>query len=68
MAYWINEVPDHLKTEQPCIGAVEKCAWLLKYVFDHFKTQEMCNEAVRNHTLEYVPDKLKTQEMCEIGR
>ena len=69
MAYWINEILDHLKTEQPCIEAVEKCAWLLKYGPDHFKIQEMCNEAVRNHpyTLEYVPDKLKTQEVCEMG-
>ena len=67
MANWINEVPDHLKTQESCIEAVEKCAWLLKYVPDHFKTQEMCNAAVHNHsyTLQYVPDKLKTQEMCE---
>ena len=25
MAYWINEVPDHLKTQESCIEAVEKC-------------------------------------------
>ena len=57
MAYWLNEVPDHLKTQKSCIEAAEKCAWLLKYVPNHFKTQEMCNEAVRNHpyTLKYVP-------------
>ena len=67
MAYWINEVPDHFKTQGSSIEAIEKCAWLLKYVPVHFKTQEMCNEAVRNHpyTLEYVPDKLKMQEMCD---
>ena len=42
MAYWMNEVPDHLKTQESCIEAVEKCIWLLQYVPDHFKTQEMC--------------------------
>ena len=42
MAYWINEVPDHLKIQESCIEAVEKCVWFLKYVPDHFKTQEMC--------------------------
>ena len=41
MAYWINEVPDHLKTQGLCIKAVEKGAWLLKYVLNHFQTQEM---------------------------
>ena len=67
MAYWINEVPDHLKTQGSCIDAVEKCALLLKYVPDHFKTQEMCNEAVRiePYSLEYVPDHFKTQEICK---
>ena len=64
MTYWINEAPDHLETQEPCIEeAVGKCAWLLKYVTDPFKSQEMCNEAVRKHpnTLKYVSDKLKMQ-------
>ena len=67
MVYWINEVPDHLKTHELCIEVFEKYAWLLKYVPDHFKTQEICNEAVCNNSyaLKYTPDKLKTQEMCD---
>ena len=35
MAYLINEVPDHLKTQESYIEAVEKCSWLLKYVPNH---------------------------------
>ena len=62
IAYWINKVHDHLKTQKSCIKAVKKCVWLLKYVPDHFKTQGMCNKAVHNHpyTLKYILDKLKT--------
>ena len=55
MAYWINEVPDHLKTQGSCIGAVEKFALLMKCVPDHFKTQEMCNEAVGIEPYSYCP-------------
>ena len=46
MTCWINEVPDHFKTQGSCIETVEKCTWLLKYALDHFKTQEMYNEAM----------------------
>ena len=53
--------------QEPCIEAVEKCVWLLKYVPDHFKAEEMCDKAVHNIPcmLLFVPDCLKTQEMCE---
>ena len=38
IAYWINEVPDHLKTQEMCIEVVEKYPWLLGYVPDRLKT------------------------------
>ena len=46
--YWINEVPDHLKTQEMRIKALEAGLWLLGGVPDHFKRQEMSNEAVRD--------------------
>ena len=45
--YWINEVPDRLKTKRMCIKALKENPWLLEGVPDCFKTQEMCNKAVR---------------------
>ena len=48
MEYWINEIPDHLKTQEMCIKALEAGLWLLGGVPDHFKRQEMSNEAVRD--------------------
>ena len=66
MAYWINEVPDHLKTQRVCIEVVEKYPWLLKYVPDHFKTEEMCTKALYDCLRLFggVPDHLKTRKMC----
>ena len=46
MAYWINEVPAHLKIQEVCIESAVTNPWQLDYVPDHFKTQEMCNKAV----------------------
>ena len=46
MAYWINEVPAHLKIQEVCIESAVTNPWQLDYVSDHFKTQEMCNKAV----------------------
>ena len=66
MEYWINEVPDHLKTQGACIEVVVKCPWLLKYIPDHPKTEEICKEAVRReaYTLRHVPDHFKKEGMC----
>ena len=66
LAYWIDKVPDHLKTQETCIEVVEKYPWLLGCLPDHLKTQEMCNEMVSqcSYTLRYVPDHFKTEEMC----
>ena len=60
-------VPDHFKTQEICIKAVEVDPCLLEDVPDHLKTQEICNEAVSiyPYLLEHVPDYLKTQEMCD---
>ena len=46
MAYWINEVPAHLKIQEVCIESAVTNPWQLDYVPDYFKTQEMCNKAV----------------------
>ena len=63
MAYWINEVCDHLKTQETCIGVVKKYPWIFECVTDHLKTQEMCDKAVDHNQwqLEYVPNHFKTQ-------
>ena len=46
MVYWINEVRDHLKTQETCIEVVEKYPFLLVGIPDRLKTQEMCDKAV----------------------
>ena len=63
---WKNMSPDHFKTQEMCIEAVQIELNFLTRVPDPFKTQEMCNEAVRNkpYTLRYDPDHFKMQEMC----
>ena len=40
--YMLKFIPDHLKAQEVCEGAVEKDSWVLKFVSDHLKTQEMC--------------------------
>ena len=64
---WIREIPEHLKTQEMCDGAVCMEPYSLEVVPDRRKTREMCNEAVgrERFTLYYVPDRLKTQEMCD---
>ena len=58
MAYWINEVLEHLKTQEICNEAAETNPWQVKYSSNHFKIQEKCNKAVRMDPwlLNYVPD------------
>ena len=46
MVYWINEVHDHLKTQETCIKVVEKHPFLLVGIPDHLKMQDMCDKAV----------------------
>ena len=47
---WIREIPNHLKTQEMCIKAVEDVPYTLECVPGHLKTQEMCNEAVRRES------------------
>ena len=61
----MGDFPDHFKTQEMCIKAVEGEPETLEYVPDHLKTEEMCKEVVRRepYGLLYVPDHFKTQEM-----
>ena len=63
MAYWINEVPYHLKTQEICNEVVSIYPFLLKHVPDHLKIKKLCNEAIQKRPclLEYVPDWFVTQ-------
>ena len=56
---FMNNVPDHLKTQEMYIRAVE--------IPDHFKTRKMCDNVVWRHPyyLQFIPDNLKMQGMCE---
>ena len=62
---WIREIPEHLKTQVMCNGAVAQSSYALRYVPDELKTQEMCNEAIRENPAAFFlnPDDLKTEEM-----
>ena len=44
MTSWI---PDHFKTQDMWIEALETDPWQLNDIPDHFKTRDMCNKAVR---------------------
>ena len=68
MAYWINEVPDHLKTQEICSKVVPIYPCLLEHVLDHLKTQEMCDKAFWEDTfsLQYVPDWFVTQQQLKL--
>ena len=64
----LGHIPDHLKTQEMCEGAVGASPWQLYAVPDHFETQLMCIKALKKvdpWLLKYVPDHLKTQEMCD---
>ena len=43
---WMQEIPDHLKTQEMCADAVHIKPYSLKFVPDCFKTQEVCDKAV----------------------
>ena len=68
--YPLAYVPDHFKTQERCIKAVEEDPWQLldvpctvDYVPDQYKTQEKCDDAVRIRPwlLEYVPNWFMTK-------
>ena len=63
----LEDVPDHLKTQEMCDDAVSKGPYNLKNVPGHLKTEKMCKKAVEDEseTLEYVPNYFKTQKMCD---
>ena len=54
---WIQEIPNHLKTQEMCDAAVGMEPGSLTCVPDCLKTQEMCNDAVPTYPylLDYVP-------------
>ena len=64
---FLKLIPNDLKTQDMCNGAIEKAPWLLNEVSLHFRTQEMCESAVEKclHPFRFIPNHLKTQEMCE---
>ena len=63
--FYLEVVPDHLKTQEMCGEAVRIEAILFWCVPDYFNTQHMCNQAVRNNPLlSFVPNQYITQEMC----
>ena len=43
---WVQEIPNHLKTQERCNEAVYMEPYCLLHVPDHLKTQEMCCKAV----------------------
>ena len=61
-------IPDHLKTQEMCIKAVEVDPSFLRLVPDHLKTQGMCDKAVHNKPwlLKYVPDWFVTRQQLKL--
>ena len=60
-------VPDFLKTQGMCNGAVDDWPWLLEYVPDYLKTQKMFDDVVRRgpFSLQFVPDWFVTQQQTK---
>ena len=60
-------IPDHFKTQEMCIKAVDVYPEQLHFVPDQYKTKAMCERAFEEnpYTLEDIPDHFKTREMCE---
>ena len=60
-------IPNHFKTQEVCINAIEKEPWQPKNVPDCLKTQEMCDKAVRDYllSLRLVPDWLVKQQQID---
>ena len=61
-------VPDHFKTQDMCIKALEADLWSLYDVPDHLKTQSMCDDAIKDDpsSPQFVPDWFVTQEQLHI--
>ena len=57
-------VPNHFKTEEMCIKALEVDPWRLYDIFDNLKTSKVCNKAVEDDPflLQYVPNWFVTHE------
>ena len=66
--WFLEHVPDKLKTQKMCEKAVEEYgSWLLRYVLYDPRFCRVYEKEVEEYprSLEYVPDNLKTQEMCK---
>ena len=66
-AHHLKLIPDDLKTQKMCNGAIEKAPWLIHYVPAHLMTWEMCSRPVERclHHLRFILSHLKTEEMCK---
>ena len=53
-----HPIPDHFKTQEMCIKAVEVDHSFLSLIPDHFKMQGICDKAVRDDSssLQFAPD------------
>ena len=63
-----HRIPDHQKTQEMCIKAVEVDPSSLQLVLPHLKTRKMCDKAVRDDpsSLQFVSDWFVTQQQVEV--
>ena len=63
-------VPDHFKTQEMCIIALEVDPWQLNDIPDYLKTQKMCDNVVRRdpYSLQFVPDCFVTSQQIKIWK
>ena len=64
----MGDFPDHFKTQELCVKALEVDPRMLGHVPDHFKTQEMCDKTVKDepYSLQYVPVWFVTQQQMKL--
>ena len=65
--YYLQFIPDKLKTQGMCENVVEDNPWHLIDIPENLKQKEMCEKPVniKPLLLRYVPYCFKTKEMCE---
>ena len=55
--YWLDVVPEQMKTPELCLAAVQEDGWSLRYVPEHLMTPELCRIAMQHSLpLFYVPE------------
>lgn len=63
----LQSLPEHLRSEDLCLRAINANGLVLEFVPEHLKNEKLCLRAVKRNglALEFVPEAIKTTKICD---